>query len=396
MLFQLIANIKRYFLVNRIKTLPFKSINIIDENGEYLLKASTDKPITLNILDSQFYSLVVDKGELGFGIAFTKKYWDTDNLPDLCLLLCSHMELFDRELNSSYSPRKLLMKHKEVSDDKQYIMHHYDIGNDFYELFLDSTFMSYSVGLFIDDTDTIETSMKNKLDYIIDKLEIQPTDTVLDIGCGWGLMSRYIKETSGCKQLDGITVSHEQINYVKNKNLSVDGLNFIEIDYRDHVHENYYDKIYSMEMLEHVGRLNLKTYFEGIAKNLKVGGKACILSNVLTYEKDNKGIDAQNQFILNEIYPGGSIPKISFVMAALNDVKQLRLRSIKMFDGYQYSIVFRYWTKNLVKAKSTIVETYGEELFRAFQYYLASVGGLTEANTLASAFFILEKVDVPL
>jgi cyclopropane-fatty-acyl-phospholipid synthase len=393
---------RQNYLINKIKSLPFESVTIYDENDNILISADTDSipnPITINIKDKEFYKLVADKGELGFGIAYTKGFWETNNISDLCLILCSHMDLFDKELNSSYNPRKYLMTyHKEVADDKRYIMQHYDIGNDFYEKILDPRFMSYSMGLFLHEKDTVEQAVENKLNYIIRKLKIKKTDNVLDIGSGWGYMTQYIKDTTNCDTITGITVSHEQMIYYKEKNIIdvKDGINFLEIDYRDHIRPEFYDKIYSMEMLEHVGKNNLKIYFETISKNLKLGGKACILTNVLTYEKDDKGIDAQNQFILNEIYPGGSIPKISYIMAALNDCPTLRLKSLKLFDGKQYGKVFRYWRSNLEKSDIASIPEYGMELFRAFQYYLASVGGMEEANVLASAFFTLEKVVVPL
>jgi cyclopropane-fatty-acyl-phospholipid synthase len=388
---------KRSFIINKIKSLPFKSLIIYDENNEIVKLSNIEDPIKIFIKNKEFYRLVADKGELGFGIAYTKGYWETNNLPDLCYLLCSHMNLFDKELNSLYAPRKITMTHhKEPNDDKRYVMHHYDISNDFYEKILDKRFMSYSTGLFLSPHDTVEKAIQNKFDYIIENINIQKKDNVLDIGSGWGYTAKYIKHTTHCKSITGITISHEQFSYCKEKNILdiENNITFLEIDYRNHIKKEYYDKIYSIEMIEHVGRDNLKTYFETISKNLKLGGLACILSSVLTYEKDNKGIDQQNQFILNEIYPGGSIPKISFVMATLNDCKTLRLKKLELFDGSHYYKVFRFWLDNL--EKSNISQEYETELFRAFQYFFSSVSGLQKSNALASAFFILEKVEVPL
>jgi cyclopropane-fatty-acyl-phospholipid synthase len=387
----MLSCLKRFFLIRKVKSLPFKNLTVYDEYNKPIKTSLNPSPIILYIKDKEFYNLVADKGELGFGLAYSQKYWETNDLPGLCFLLSSHMDYFSKELNSHYKPRKKQMKKKTTETDKQYIIAHYDIGNDFYSKFLDPTFMSYAVGFFVNGNETPEEAIKNSLDYIIEKIQIGAGDKVLDIGSGWGRKSQYIKETSGCESLLGITASPKQVEFCQS--IVGNGLNFFEIDYRNHIKPEYYDKIISIEMIEHVGKNNYVTYFDTICKNLKVGGKALVLTSVSTYEKDHVEVDAQNQFILNEVYPGGQIPKISWIMGALNDVPDLRLTSVKMFDGKQYGIMFRYWLSNF--HNSDLKDTIPNELYRKFEYYMASCIGLFEANKLATAVFVMEKVPLP-
>ncbi len=388
----LLNNFKKYCIQYKLHWLDIDNIKVIDRQNNTILMDSYDDDVVIYINDNMFYTLVFDQGELGFGRAFVKGYWETNNLSKLMILLCENMYAFETELNSIYLPRQILMYfNKSIADDKNYIRQHYDIGNDFYEMILDKTFMNYSVGFYEKSTDTVEDATIHKMDSFIDKLGMNDKDDILEIGCGWGLMSKYMATKSKCKSYTGLTISSAQYEYCS-QNSKTNNLDFVECDYRDYIKPETYSKIISIEMMEHVGKDNYLLYLQNMSKNLKQGGKILIQCTISTFEKHNHGSYGQTQFILNEIYPGGQIPKISWIMSAINDVPELQLNSLELIDGKQYATLFKFWSDNLTDNKDKILETYSMNVYKSFEYFFNSCIGLFDTNALATCVILLEKI----
>lgn len=365
---------KQYFLW-KISELP---ISIYTQDNK-TLKHATNGSIDVHILDNNVFLDVLLHGELGLGRAYVDGKWTTNDLEGLMVLLVKNMDVFSRELLYSWNPFAFNLFKKNKNDDKKQIKHHYDVGNDFYKRFLDPTFMAYSTGLWREG-DNMETSAKNKIDLVLSKLDIKASDNVLDIGSGWGMIANYIYEETRCS-LTGTSISDEQLEYSK-KHASKD-IVFINRDYRDIIGK--YDKIYSIEMLEHVGRTKYESYFKTLCDSLKPGGKACIQITVSTQEGSEPYL--QSQFILTDVFPGGHIPRISWVMEAVSKVPGLRLVDIEFIDGRNFEKTFRGWNKNL-RENSTVVD---KKLFRMYEYYFSSCIGLYNNNVLASCVFVFEK-----
>jgi cyclopropane-fatty-acyl-phospholipid synthase len=386
---------KQYFFTKKLKTVQFKSLTVYDENNKLIRETTVNSDIVVYIKDKKFYKLVVDKGELGVGIGYSKGYWETNNLLGLCLLNSKNPELFTTKKDKCRFLKILLMNKNEKENKKKYIGYNLEIGNNFFEAMLDPKFMFYSKGILLKPDINIEEMVQRNIKYAIDNIDINPEDNVLDIGSGWGNTTKYFKDTSGCASLTGIITDHQQFDYCKK--LIGNGLDFVFMDYNKYtkyVKPNFYNKIYSFQLLNKLGKHSILSYFEMISANLSIGGKACILTSIMTYEEQKECLDdydAQNDFILNELLPGVSVPKISWILSTLSKCKDLRFRSIKIFHAEEYINIINYWLDNL--EKSNIQNDYGEELYLGYKYFLASSYGLLQANIIASAFFIIEKID---
>lgn len=374
MLWLLTALAKQYFLW-KTSALPI-SVYSFDKP----IKHSPDSKIDVHVLNDSVFVDVLVHGELGLGRAYVEGKWTTNDLEGLMVLLAKNIDMFSKELLYSWNPFAFNLFKKNRSDDKKQIKHHYDVGNEFYSRFLDPVYMAYSVGIWRSAGDDLVSSAKNKIDAVIDKLDIRPEDNVLDVGSGWGMIANYVHNRTGCS-LTGVSISDAQIAYA-HENASKD-IVFINRDYRDIVGK--YDKIYSIEMLEHVGRQKYEDYFRAVHGALKPGGKACVQITISTAEGSEPYL--QSQYILTDIFPGGHIPRISWVMEALSKIRGLRITGIEFLDGHHFEKTFRHWNRGLSESSAVL----DKKLLRMYEYYFSSCVGLYSANLLASCMFTFER-----
>ena len=352
---KILSIVAKQYLVWKISKLPV-SIYSADNKP---IKHSLDGSIDVHILDESVFCDVLVHGELGLGRAYVEGKWTTNDLEALMVLL------FSIELLHSWNPFAFNMFKKQIIHDNS--------------MFLDPVFMAYSAGVWKEGDDMV-SSAKNKIDLVIDKLDIKASDNVLDIGCGWGMIANYVYEKTRCN-LTGLSISDSQIDYAKqhaSKNIV-----FVNRNYRDIIGK--YDKIYSIEMLEHVGRQNYQEFFKTICEALKPGGKASMQISVSTQEGSEPYL--QNQFILTDVFPGGHIPRISWVMEAVSKVPGLRLTGIEFIDGHHFEKTFKGWNKSL-REHSAVLD---KKLLRFYDYYFSSCVGLYNNNVLGTCVFVFEK-----
>ncbi len=263
------------------------------------------------------------------------------------------------------------------------VQKHYDLGNDFYKLWLDST-MTYSCAYFDQPTDTLEQAQLNKVHHIIKKLHPEPGKRLLDIGCGWGtLMLVAAKEY----QLDvsGITLSEEQYKFVQEK-IKAAGLEdharvYLE-DYRDLKAEPF-DYITSVGMFEHVGKENLGTYFKTIAKYLRNDG--CALIHGITRQQGG----AYNGWINQYIFPGGYIPGLN------ENLQQIIEAGMQVFDletlrrHYQHTL--EIWDSNFNQHRQKIQAKMGEKFTRMWDLYLQACAASFQSGNIDCIQFLISK-----
>lgn len=243
---------------------------------------------------------------------------------------------------------------------------HYDIGNDFYKLWLDET-MSYSCGYFIHEDDTLYQAQVNKVDYILKKLHLEEGMSLLDIGCGWGFL--LIEAAKKYKiHGTGITLSHEQYaefqNRIKEQELE-DYLTVELMDYRDLPKHNYqFDRVVSVGMLEHVGRDNYQLFLDCVEKVLKPGG--LFLLHFISALKEHPG----DPWIKKYIFPGGTVPSLREIlnhMAEDNfhtlDIENLRLH---------YNKTLLHWEKNFRDNIEKEKTMFDESFLRMWDLYLSA------------------------
>ncbi|MFT5873297.1 MAG: cyclopropane-fatty-acyl-phospholipid synthase [Clostridium sp.] len=251
-----------------------------------------------------------------------------------------------------------------IKTNKDNIQFHYDIGNDFYKLWLDDT-MTYSCGYFENDTDSLNQAQKNKENYILRKLNLKEGQTLLDIGCGWGELIISAAKKYKVKAL-GITLSEEQLQN-GNKRIKAEGLeDLVEVrlaDYRE-LKNISFDRIVSVGMLEHVGKENLSEYFDVVNNLLKEKG----ISLLHCITGVNEG--GTNTWIDKYIFPGGYIPGIKDIITniAEQDFELIGMENIRR----HYGKTLECWAQNFENALPEIEKSKDETFIRMWRLYLNS------------------------
>ena len=252
-------------------------------------------------------------GKMGFCEAFMDGEVSSQSLPQLIELAVLHDKYLENALKTNrFKQAGLRLFHLLRRNSKQgsakNIAHHYDIGNSFYEAWLDPT-MTYSSAVFDSESDDLTTAQLNKYKRLADLADIQPGDRVLEIGCGWGGFAKYVSEQIGA-HVTGITISKAQLAYAKSRLADAgldDRVDLKLMDYRDL--QGRFDKIVSIEMFEAVGQDYWPTYFATIARMLQSGGRAVIQSITIDHGAFQSYRD-QPDFIQRYIFPGGMLPSM--------------------------------------------------------------------------------------
>lgn len=262
--------------------------------------------------------------------------------------------------------KKLIFSSTGKKNQEKEVKSHYDIGNDFYKLWLDET-MSYSCGYFLHEDDSLYQAQVNKVDYILKKLHLSQGMSLLDIGCGWGFLLIEAAKKYGVHGM-GITLSHEQYEEFKRRireqNLD-DLLEVALMDYRDLPKMNRtFDRVVSVGMAEHVGRRNYQLFMDCAKKVLKPGG--LFLLHFISALKERAG----DPWIKKYIFPGGVIPSLREMLscAAEDDFHTLDAENLRL----HYNRTLLCWDKNYREHMDQIREMFDERFVRMWDLYLAA------------------------
>ncbi|GAJ25704.1 cyclopropane-fatty-acyl-phospholipid synthase [Liquorilactobacillus sucicola DSM 21376 = JCM 15457] len=286
-------------------------------------------------------------------------------------------------INSSKFKKFLPKQNHSKKQSMNDIQSHYDLGNDFYKLWLDKT-MTYSCAYFKTKDDSLEQAQLNKVYHILNKLDLKHNKTLLDIGCGWGTLLFAAAKDFGV-QATGITLSEEQFNYVskKIKKENLEGMVAVKLmDYRE-LNQSF-DYITSVGMFEHVGKENLGMYFKKIAELLKPEGRALI--HGITGQHMGIGSDP---FINKYIFPGGYIPHLSEIMEHIM-LSNLQLKDLETLRRH-YQKTLEIWTQNIFKHKTEITNLFDDKFFRMWNLYLQACAASFEAGNIDVAQYLLTK-----
>lgn len=261
---------------------------------------------------------------------------------------------------------KLIFSSLSKNNQKKEVSSHYDIGNDFYKLWLDET-LSYSCGYFAKENDSLYDAQCNKVDRILDKLKLEKDMKVCDIGCGWGFLLIEGAKKYGIKGI-GITLSKEQKEKfeerIKAENLA-DRLEVKLLDYRDLPKLNMtFDRVVSVGMLEHVGRGNYNIFMETVKKILKPNG--VFLLHFISALKENSG----DAWIKKYIFPGGVIPSLREIIELASDLNfyTIDIESLRR----HYSKTLLCWNNNFQAQRAKVVEMFDESFAKMWELYLCS------------------------
>ena len=324
---------------------------------------------------------MIFKRDIGFAADYRDGYWQTSDLKSLILLALDNENIFQNYMTPNIFFKILqkisyLTKRNSIKQSKKNIYEHYDLGNEFYSLWLDKT-MTYSSALFKSDNETIEQAQINKYQNIVNKFGKKHA-SILEIGCGWGGFEEVALKNN--YSIKGITLSKKQYQYSKLRLKDKGKSDIVIEDYRNQ--KGKYDYIVSIEMIETVGKKYWNTYFSKLKSLIKDDGKIIIQAIVIDdkyFDKYQKGTDMIRTFI----FPGGFLPSTNQIDLNL---KKVGLKCInKEFFGKDYAKTLDIWNENFVKSDTELLKLgFDKEFQRIWQFYL----------NYCSAGFINGKINV--
>jgi len=342
-----------------LSSLSKGSLTVTLSDGAILQIGEKNSPVnaTLRINNPDMFRKSILYGDVGFGESYVDGDWDTDSITNFISWWILNYEN-NPSLSGSkrkFSPMGLLQMFDRISHllrantksgSQKNISEHYDLSNDFYSLWLDTS-MTYSSAHFQNGAVTLEEGQFQKYDRLCRKLKIDATDHVLEIGSGWGGFAVHAVKNYGCR-VTTITISKEQFAFAKarfEREGIAEKVDIQLMDYRDIT--GTYSKIVSIEMLEAVGHEFLETYFKKCQEVLAPNGLAgfqVITSPDARYHEFRNGVD----WIQKHIFPGTLLPSIGAMNAAINKTGEMHLLDIKDF-GHDYARTLSLWREHSIK-----------------------------------------------
>ena len=388
----------RKLVLGRLRGIQYGQIILIE--GEERLtfgRQSADCPLnaTLFIHDPRFYHELAFAGSVGAGEAYMDAWWSCDDLTTLVRLMILNLDVLDRMetglARASAPIRKFfhgLRRNTKIGSQRN-IAAHYDLGNDFFSLMLDDT-LTYSCGIFERTDSTLRDASIAKIDRICQKLQLSPTDQVLEIGTGWGSFALHAAHHYGC-QVTTTTISQQQYELARKRVAEAgltDRITVLCQDYRD-LHGQY-DKLVSIEMIEAVGHLFFERYFQCCSRLLKPEGMMLLQTITIAdqrYEQMTRAVD----FIQRYIFPGGCLPSITAICNTLTQTTDLRLFHLEDITPH-YATTLCEWRERFFANLSRIRALgYSDTFVRMWEFYLCYCEGGFLERAIGDVQLLLTK-----
>lgn len=372
-----IDRLARRIVLSRLEYLQVGQI-IVSENGEHKtfgqLTGDFPQPVTLSVRSPKFFSEIAFGGAVGAGEAYINGDWVCTELGEFLRIMIRNREFLERvdsgmALLSAPLKKLLHVLNKNTrKGSRKNIAAHYDLGNDFYRLWLDPSMM-YSCAYFDTPDTSLEDASAEKLDRICRKLNLTAEDSVIEIGTGWGGFAIHAARHYGC-HVTTTTISQQQFDHAQAAIVAAgleDKITLLFQDYRDL--EGSFDKLVSIEMIEAVGHEFHDTYFKKCCELLKPEGQMLLQAITIAdqrYDQYKTGVD----FIKRYIFPGGcltSVTDMSRTMTRHTDMRVIHLEDI----GPHYAKTLRNWHDRFFARIDEVRELgYSEAFIRLWQYYL--------------------------
>ena len=369
---------------------------LIDADGGYVVGdcAGAATP-SLGVVDPRFYTTVALHGSLGAGDAYVRGDWHSDDLVALMRVLARNLgSLAEIERPWSAAVQRAWRLGANLiprtrSRSRSHIAAHYDLSNEFFAQFLDPT-MTYSSGVFESDHATLQQASLAKYERLARSLQLGPSDRVVEIGCGWGGFAEFAATRFGC-HVTGVTISTAQFEYAQRRIAAAKLTDRVDIrlcDYRDLT--GRFDKLVSIEMIEAIGHGQLPTFFGKCCELLQPRGLMGLQAITIPdqrYESYRRGVD----FIQKYIFPGGHLPSIGAMAAAVARATDLRWVHHEAFAEH-YGRTLLAWRAAFLAAEARIAALGFDASFRrAWDYYFCSCAGAFFERQISVGQFVLAR-----
>lgn len=383
-------------LLNRVLTrLNGGALLVILPNGQALPygHATPEHPaITVRINRIRFLRRLLAGNSLALAEGYLENDWECSDLRGLFDLFIASPRIMQGITQRGLGYRILarlrhLANANTLTGSRRNIAYHYDLGNEFYEHWLDKT-MTYSSAYKLEDHEPLEHAQHRKYQRVLDLTNPTAQSSILEIGCGWGGFAEHA--TKAGHTVHGLTLSQEQLRFAQNRLAAASTPGNASFELRDYRHaEGQYDAIVSIEMIEAVGEENWDTYFQQIKQNLKPGGTAviqAILINDQRFETYRKNVD----FIQRYIFPGGLLPSTEKLAHHIKE-QGLELASHELF-GTDYEKTLMRWRKSFFQKWPEISKLgYDQRFKRMWHYYLAYCEAGFAEGTINVGLFQIKK-----
>jgi cyclopropane-fatty-acyl-phospholipid synthase len=369
----------------------------VEESGQITKLGNTDAKLCgkIIVLDSSMFVDFVKGGSIDAAEAYIAKKWVTPNLTEVIQVFARcQAELDEIEKQGAWFTQiKNKLFHRKnantQSGSKNNILAHYDLGNELYTRFLDSTMM-YSSAIYPSGTTTLHDAQLNKLKTICDKLDLKPTDNVIEIGTGWGGLAMFAAQHYGC-HVTTTTISDAQHDFAKDKIAKAglqDKITLLKKDYR--LLEGKYDKLVSIEMIEAVGHEFMSEFFAKCNSLLKDNGLMLIQAITIAdarYDHYRSNVD----FIQRYIFPGGCLPSIAVMSKHVSEQTDMMIDNIQDI-GLHYARTLADWRIGFDGSWNEL-QNYGfdEQFKRLWHFYLSYCEGAFLERVISTHHLVMRK-----
>jgi cyclopropane-fatty-acyl-phospholipid synthase len=361
-------------VLRMLERIELGSLLMMHGDCEWLLKGARAGPeAALRVRNPmRLLRKVLLSGDIGFAESYMSGDWDSPNLAELLFLLVQNEQALSAQSRSSalvtwFNRLRHRMNRNSIRGSRRNIAAHYDLGNDFYRLWLDPS-MTYSSALFENGERELERAQRRKYSRLLDLLEARPGQRILEIGCGWGGFA--LEAAKRGLRVTGITLSREQLAFARQRVREAGVEGSVELRLQDYRQlSETYDHIVSIEMLEAVGEENWDSYTSTLRRCLKPDGRAA-LQFITIAEAAFEGYRRNPDFIQRYIFPGGMLPTLTRFRAAVED-SGLRTVRADLFGG-DYARTLSEWHRRFRKSEHEVERMgYDERFRRMWKYYLA-------------------------
>ncbi len=352
--------------------------------------------VTITVVDPAVYRAILFGGSLGAGEAYMKGLWTCDDLVVLARILARNIDTLDAmDGGAAQLARRVMdvlaaaMRRNTRARSRRNIAYHYDLSNELFGLFLDESMM-YSSAIFEREDATLGEAQVAKLERICQRLDLKPTDHLLEIGAGWGALAVRAAREYGCR-VTTTTISREQHRLATERVRAAgleDRIDVLLSDYRDL--RGQYSKLVSVEMIEAVGHEYMDDYFRACGALLAPDGMMLLQAITIAdqhHPKHRRSVD----FIKEYIFPGSSIPSVTSMITSTTRATDLRLSHLEDLTPH-YARTLKLWRERFLARRSDVRRLgFDESFVRMWEYYLAYCQGAFEERYLGCVHMLFTK-----